>query len=266
MRWVGTCEDPVEIEDERLRLVFTCCHPALSLEARVALTLHTVGGLSTPEIARAFLLAEPTLAQRLVRAKRKIRAARIPYEVPAPERLAERLDGVLAVLYLIFNEGYAATSGPTLVRSDLCDEALRLARMLGTLMPAESEVRALFALMLLTNSRRRIASRPARPAGPARRPGPRRLGRVAIRGPGRARPSGAACRARAVLHSGRDRRRARVGGRSPMRPTGPESRASTDADAYRPFAGRRAQPTRRRGDGRWTGGRIRRSRPARRTP
>ncbi len=155
MRWVGTCEDPVEIEDERLRLVFTCCHPALSLEARVALTLHTVGGLSTPEIASAFLLAEPTLAQRLVRAKRKIRAARIPYEVPAPERLAERLDGVLAVLYLIFNEGYAATNGPTLVRSDLCDEALRLARMLGTLMPAESEVRALFALMLLTNSRRR---------------------------------------------------------------------------------------------------------------
>ena len=146
--------DDFEIEDERLRLVFTCCHPALSLDARVALTLRTVGGLSTPEIARAFLVEEATLAQRLVRAKRKIRAARIPYEVPPPDRLAERLDGVLAVLYLIFNEGYAASGGTTLVRSDLCDEALRLARMLSLLMPAESEVHALYALMLLSNSRR----------------------------------------------------------------------------------------------------------------
>jgi RNA polymerase sigma-70 factor, ECF subfamily len=150
----GGCDDDYEIEDERLRLIFTCCHPALSLEARVALTLRTVGGLSTPEIARAFLLGEATLAQRLVRAKRKIRAARIPYEVPPPDRLAERLDGVLAVLYLIFNEGYTASSGSALVRGDLCDEALRVTRMLSVLMPAESEVRALFALMLLTNSRR----------------------------------------------------------------------------------------------------------------
>jgi RNA polymerase sigma-70 factor, ECF subfamily len=147
--------DPIHLEDDRLRLIFTCCHPALSLDARVALTLRTVGGLSTSEIAHAFLLPEATLAQRLVRAKRKIRAARIPYEVPAPDQLADRLEGVLAVLYLIFNEGYAASSGPALIRGDLCDEALRLAQMLSVLMPAESEVRSVHALMLLTNARSR---------------------------------------------------------------------------------------------------------------
>jgi RNA polymerase sigma-70 factor (ECF subfamily) len=143
-----------DLGDERLLLIFTCCHPALSLDARVALTLRTVGGLSTTEIASAFLLPETTLAQRLVRAKRKIRAARIPYEVPPSESLAERLDGVLAVVYLIFNEGYSANSGQALVRADLCNEALRLARTLSLLMPAESEVRALLALILLTDSRR----------------------------------------------------------------------------------------------------------------
>jgi RNA polymerase sigma-70 factor, ECF subfamily len=126
----------------------------LSLDARVALTLRTVGGLSTSEIAHAFLVPEATLAQRLVRAKRKIRAARIPYEVPAPDRLAERLEGVLAVVYLIFNEGYRASAGTEVIRSDLCDEGARLAGLLSLLMPAESEVRALHALMLLTNSRR----------------------------------------------------------------------------------------------------------------
>ena len=146
--------DAAQLDEERLRLIFTCCHPALSLDVRVALTLRTVGGMSTSEIARAFLLEEATLGQRLVRAKRKISAARIPYEVPPPDRLAERLNGVLAVLYLIFNEGYAASQGSRLVRSDLCDEAVRLARVLTLLMPAESEVRALLALMLLTDSRR----------------------------------------------------------------------------------------------------------------
>ena len=141
------------IPDDRLRLIFTCCHPALRMDARVALTLKTLGGLTTAEIARAFLVPEPTMAQRLVRAKHKIREAAIPYRVPPAELLPERLPGVLAVLYLVFNEGYAATSGP-LIRTDLCDEAIRLARTVVTLMPDEPEVRGLLALMLLQHSRR----------------------------------------------------------------------------------------------------------------
>jgi RNA polymerase sigma-70 factor (ECF subfamily) len=140
--------------DDRLRLIFTCCHPALNLEAQVALTLRTLGGLATPEIARAFLVPEPTVAQRLVRAKRKIQEARIPYEVPPPERLAERLTAVMAVVYLIFNEGYSATSGAALIRKELCQEAIRLARILGQLMPREPEITGLLALMLLQDSRR----------------------------------------------------------------------------------------------------------------
>ena len=148
-------EEPVEYPDDRLRLIFTCCHPSLSRDAQVALTLRTLGGLTTTEIAHAFLLPEATLAQRLVRAKQKIRLARIPYEIPSLERLSDRLAAVQAVLYLIFNEGYAASAGESLVRSDLCAEAIRLGRVLCELLPNEPENLGLLALMLLQDSRRR---------------------------------------------------------------------------------------------------------------
>jgi RNA polymerase sigma-70 factor (ECF subfamily) len=140
--------------DDRLRLIFTCCHPALALEARVALTVKLLGGLSTAEVARAFLVSEPTMYQRLTRAKRKIAAARIPYRVPPPELLEERRDGVLAVIYLVFNEGYAAAAGDRLVRGELCGEAIRLGRLLVNLMPGDPEVLGLLALMLLQDARR----------------------------------------------------------------------------------------------------------------
>ena len=148
----GLADEP--FTDDLMRLVFTCCHPALALEAQVALTLKTLCGLTVEEIARAFLVAPATMAQRLVRAKGKIRTARIPYEVPGSDRLAERLDGVLRVVYLVFNEGYAATSGDALVRRELCAEAIRLGRLLRGLLSAAGEVAGLLALMLLHDSRR----------------------------------------------------------------------------------------------------------------
>jgi RNA polymerase sigma-70 factor, ECF subfamily len=165
MEWLGVAGsepsvnpnyDQNEIEDDRLRLIFTCCHPALALEVQVALTLRTLGGLETDEIARAFLVPPPTMAQRLVRAKRKIRDAGIPYAVPGTGEMAERLDSVLTVIYLIFNEGYAATRGGPLMRHDLCTEAIRLGRLLRALLapnPAH-EATALLAMMLLHDSRR----------------------------------------------------------------------------------------------------------------
>jgi len=158
---LATLEDlpPLEptdstVADDRLRLIFTCCHPALAIEAQVALTLRTLCGLSTEEIARAFLVPIPTMAQRLVRAKQKIRDGGIPYRVPPDELLPERLDAVMIVVYLVFNEGYAATSGDARVRRDLTAEAIRLGRLLSELMPARTEPRALLALMLLHDSRR----------------------------------------------------------------------------------------------------------------
>jgi len=155
----GMAEEVGRVQDDRLRLIFTCCHPALSIEAQVALTLRLLGGLSTEEVARSFLVAESTMAQRLVRAKRKIKAARIPYRVPEDHELLDRLRPVLAVVYLLYNAGLTSTVEP-----DLCSEAIRIARILVTLMPDEPEVAGLLALLLLTQSRRTSRMRPTAPS------------------------------------------------------------------------------------------------------
>ena len=168
--------------DDRLGLVFACCHPALALEVRVALTLRYVAGLTTRQIAAAFVLPEATLAQRLVRAKRKISGSGIRFEVPGPDRRAARLDGVRAVIYLVFNEGYAASGGERLIHADLCEEAIWLGRLLHRLLPADAETAGLLALMLLHHSRAAARQDPGGRGGAARGPGPDPLGRGADRG------------------------------------------------------------------------------------
>ena len=225
-------DDESTIVDDRLRLVFTCCHPALEMPARVALTLRALGGLTTGEIARAFLVAEPTMGKRIVRAKRKIADAHIPYRVPADEELPDRLRGVLRVVYLIFNEGYAATEGDRLVREELCDEAIRLGELLTRLMPDDAEV---WGLLGVDAAARRAPRRPRgseRPVRRARRPGPVALGS----GPD---PRGArdswsarcACGVRASTSCRPRSRPCRSRPRTPKPPTGRRSPSSTAPSA-----------------------------------
>ncbi len=250
------------VEDDRLRLLFTCCHPALAPEARIALTLRLLGGLTVAEIAQAFLVPETTMAQRITRAKKKIAAAKVPYRVPEAADLPERLGGVLAVLFLVFNEGYLATGDGDPVRAELTGEAIRLTRILRGLLPEEPEVAGLLALLLLTEARREARVRHGQLV-PLGRAGPRRLGpRADRRGP---RPGPRVPRdqpARPLPDPRRDQRRAhrRPLGRGHRLVAG--GRALRPADPARPVADRRAQPRGRgRGAGR-PGGRPRPGRPA----
>ena len=217
------------IPDDRLKLMFTCCHPALALEAQVALTLHTLGRLSTPEIARAFLVPVPTMAQRLARARAKIRNAGIPYRVPPAELLPERLDALLAVIYLIFNEGYAATSGDRPIRGELCGEAIRLCRVLVDLLPAAKRRSArLTGPDAAARFPARGTARCSRQAGPARRTGSATLG--SGKNPRGDRGSGRSACSCTIRDPTRCRRRsARCMPRPPhrTRPTGRRSRRST---------------------------------------
>ena len=218
-----------EIGDDLLALIFTCCHPLLSREARVALTLRLLGGLTTAEIASAFLASESTIAQRLVRAKRTLREAKVPFEVPRGAELDERLPSVLEVIYLVFNEGYAASAGEDWIRTDLCEEALRLGRILAELAPHEPEVHGLVALLEIQASRNERPPRAGRRAGAAARPGPRPLGPAADR----PRPAGAgagrsaARPARPLRPAGSDRRLPRRARSGPRKPTGCGSPPST---------------------------------------
>ena len=213
-RLVADTDDPEawndeSIEDDRLRLIFTCCHPALSPDAQVAMTLREVCGLTTEEVARAFLSSPPTVAQRIVRAKAKIRNARIPYEVPTATDLPDRLDAVLRVVYLVFNEGYSASSGAALTRHDLSSEAISLGRLLVELLP-EPEALGLLALMLLHDSRRAARTSPSGRVDPARRPGPFALEPGSDRGGLGAGGTGAGgTPGRPIHHPSGDRSRAR---------------------------------------------------------
>ena len=218
-----------DVQDDVLRLIFMTCHPVLSREARVALTLRLLGGLSTPEIARAFLVSEGTVAQRIVRAKRTLAEARVPFEVPGRDELAERLSAVLEVIYLVFNEGYAATAGEHWIRPALCEDALRLGRILAALMPREPEAHGLLALMELQASRLRARVGPhGEPVLLADQDRARwdhllvQRGLAALR-----RCRGAQRRTRAVHAAGRDRRLPRASARASRRPTGRGSSRST---------------------------------------
>ena len=258
-------EEDDAVPDERLELIFTCCHPALSAEASVALTLRLVAGLTTAEIARAFLVPEAAMAQRLVRAKAKIRMAGIPFGRPPGHLLADRLDHTAAVLYLVFNEGYSASSGDDLVRRDLCDESIRLARLLVAQLPAEPEARGLLALMLLHHARSAARTTAAGEMVLLEHQDRSRWDAAMIRsGRGRAAPGAAGRRARPLPAAGRDRRAARPRRELRGHRLGAGGRALRRAGRDRPVAGRRPEPRGGGVDGRGPGARARaRRRPGR---